>query len=136
MPALPSIKEMIDYLESAGYKVEKRTPGRVDSSFLGWEMVKDVRFDSASNSTGTVNQLRLDAAIAKEGYHSGLTGNKQQEPSASTSATTEELRINAERARSDANNIKPTNTAKPQSLEQLRLDAERARQEMISGYRS
>lgn len=133
---MPSIEEMISYLESAGYKVEKRSPGRVDSSFLGWEMVKDVRFDSASASNNTVNQLRLDVAIAKQDYHSKLTGNKQQEPTASTSATTEELRVNAERARLDANNIKPTNTAKPQSLEQLRLDVERARLDMISSYRS
>ena len=122
---------MIDYLESAGYKVEKRTPGRVDSGFMGLEMVKDVRFDSASASNNTVNQLRLDVAIAKQEYQSRLTGNKQQEPSASTSATTEELRVNAERAGLDANNIKTTNTAKPQTLEQLRLDAEKARLEKL-----
>lgn len=135
MSDLLSIKKMIAYLETAGYRVQKKVPGRVDSSFMGWQQATDVHFDSASDNS-TLNNLRLDVLNAQKEYEANLTANKTQEPSASSSATTEELRVNAERARQDANNIKPTNTAKPQSLEQLRLDSEKARQEMIERYRS
>ncbi|HEY9636529.1 MAG TPA: hypothetical protein V6D14_24220 [Coleofasciculaceae cyanobacterium] len=137
MPALPSIDEMIKYLEANGYKVEKRSPGRIDSSFLGLEMSRSVYFDSASSSSSTsgsdVNQLRLDCAIAKEGYHSRMAGWQQVEPTASSSATLAELRTNAERARIDANNIKATTT--PQSLEELRREADKARLDVINRYR-
>jgi hypothetical protein len=136
MPALPSINEMIKYLESAGYKVEKKTTGRIDAGFLGLDISANAYFDSANSSSPTtssdVNQLRLDAAIAKEDYHSRLTCWRQVEPTASSSATLTELRTNAERARLDAANIKPT--TKPQSLEELRREAEKARQDMAKRY--
>jgi hypothetical protein len=135
MSDLLSIEKIIAYLENAGYRVQKKIPGRVDSSFMGWQQATDVHFDSASD-VSDLNNLRLDVLNAQREYEANLAGNKTQEPEASSSASIAELRMNAERARLDANKSKVASTAKPRTLEELRLDSEKARQEMIERYRS
>jgi hypothetical protein len=100
-----NIDSAIDFLQSQGYEVRKRRKVIYDSSFLGLESRGERLDSSASNTTpkDDLEQLRLDAAKAREEMISSLDANANKRNNDHSGKSLESLREIA-RANRDAAN--------------------------------